>query len=76
MAGVTSRELYSLGDVYVHLLETEADGPSAVSGIQESPEFRRVSAELAQFVKPYLTTWRSPADAMANRFYAWSPTAR
>ncbi|MCX4094703.1 TcmI family type II polyketide cyclase [Nocardia sp. alder85J] len=73
IAGVSRRELYALGDVYVHLLETSDEGAAAIGRIAPHPEFVRVSAALAQYVSPYLPTWRGPADARAKLFYRWSP---
>nr|QLJ96495.1 TcmI family type II polyketide cyclase [Micromonospora carbonacea] len=76
LAGVRHRSLYRLGDLYVHLLETEREGQEAVEGIREHPEFARVSARLRPYVSPYLPTWRSPRDAMARCFYRWDHAGR
>ncbi|MDG4819698.1 TcmI family type II polyketide cyclase [Micromonospora sp. WMMD956] len=76
LAGVRHRSLYRLGDLYVHLLETERPGETAVEGIREHPEFARVSARLRPYVSPYLPTWRSPRDAMARCFYRWDHGGR
>ncbi|MFI2666258.1 TcmI family type II polyketide cyclase [Micromonospora carbonacea] len=76
LAGVRHRSLYRLGDLYVHLLETEQPGETAVEGIREHPEFARVSARLRPYVSPYLPTWRSPRDAMARCFYHWDHGGR
>lgn len=73
LAGVTHRSLWTLGDVYVHLLDTEDGGQETVERIRAHPEFRRVSAELEPHISPYLSTWRGPADAQARRIYSYSP---
>jgi cyclase len=73
VAGVTSRELYVLGDLYVHLLETEQPGGTAIAGARQHPEFQRVSERLDPYIQPYLPTWQSHRDAVANRFYRWDP---
>ncbi|HEX3784154.1 MAG TPA: TcmI family type II polyketide cyclase [Pseudonocardiaceae bacterium] len=73
IAGVTHRSLYRLGDLYVHLLETEAAGPEAVGTARRHPEFKRISDRLDPFISPYLPTWRGPQDALANCFYTWQP---
>jgi cyclase len=73
VAGVRRRELYSLGDCYVHLLETRRPGQLALDDARQQEEFARVSRRLAEYVAPYLPTWRSPQDAVATRFYRWTP---
>jgi cyclase len=75
VAGVGRRELYSLGDCYVHLLETERPGHLALADAREQAEFDRVSRRLTDYVSPYLPTWRSPKDAVAGRFYEWTAPA-
>jgi cyclase len=70
-AGVTHRSLYSLDDVYIHLLETADLGPESVERARTHPEFLRISERLKPFISPYRTTWRGPADAVATCFYRW-----
>ncbi|MGC4856620.1 TcmI family type II polyketide cyclase [Micromonospora sp. DT4] len=69
LVGVRHRALYRLHDLYVHLLETEQPAPPAVEAARGHPEFVRVSDRLRPYVSPYLSTWRSPRDAMAHCFY-------
>lgn len=71
--GVTERSLYSLGDLYVHLVEFDRDASEAVAAGARLPGFRDISAKLEPYISPYLPTWRSPADAQARRFYTWRP---
>jgi cyclase len=71
VAGVTHRSLYSLGDLYVHLMETADDSGRGFAKAFEHEEFKRVSGRLQQYVQPYLPTWRSPQDAMAQCFYTY-----
>ncbi|WP_018681541.1 TcmI family type II polyketide cyclase [Actinokineospora enzanensis] len=73
VAGVLHRSLYRLGDLYVHLLETEELGLQAVETARRHPEFTRVSERLRPFITPYLSTWQSPRDAQAQCFYTWEP---
>ncbi|HEY0807733.1 MAG TPA: TcmI family type II polyketide cyclase [Pseudonocardiaceae bacterium] len=75
IAGVQRRSLYRLGDLYVHLLETELPGPDAVRNAKNHPEFAHVSDRLAPYISPYLPTWRGPEDAQARCFYDWTPGA-
>jgi cyclase len=69
--GMLSRELYSLGDCYVHLLETERPVADALGAARADAEFARVSDELRSYISPYLPTWRGPQDAVASCFYRW-----
>jgi cyclase len=75
LAGVLHRSLYRLDDLYVHLLETEQPGGTAIEVARRHPEFARVSQELSRFITPYRADWRSPQDAQAHCFYEWSSPA-
>lgn len=79
LAGVLHRSLYRLGDLYVHLLETEQPGAVAVEAARRHLEFSRVSERLSSYITPYLADWTSPRDAQAHCFYEWAlngPAAR
>jgi cyclase len=72
LAGVRHRSLFLLGDVYVHLVETDRDLEGAVAEVRDHPLFRELSAALEAYIEPYdPATWRSPKDAMAEEFYSW-----
>jgi cyclase len=72
MAGVQRRSLFVLGDLYVHVLETEEDVEESVERVRDDPLFREVSESLEPYIEPYdPATWRSPKDAMAVEFYRW-----
>ncbi|MFI7608123.1 TcmI family type II polyketide cyclase [Micromonospora sp. NPDC049366] len=75
LAGVRHRSLYRLHDLYVHLLETELEGHTAVEAARAHPEFARVSARLAPYVSPYSPQWREPRDALARCFYRFDAPA-
>lgn len=75
LAGVLHRSLYRLGDLYVHLLETEQPGPAAIEVARRHPEFARISEQLSHFITPYRADWQSPRDAQAHCFYEWSRSA-
>ncbi|MEH1015998.1 TcmI family type II polyketide cyclase [Micromonospora sp. CPCC 206060] len=70
ITGVQHRSLYRLGDLYLHLMETDANHAMTAQG-QEHPAFRRVFQRLAGCTEPYLPTARDPRDAMAACFYRW-----
>jgi cyclase len=72
LAGVRHRSLFALGDVYVHLVETDEEFSGAVEDVRDHPLFREISARLEPYIEPYdPATWRSPKDAMAEQFYRW-----
>jgi cyclase len=72
LIGVSGRSLFQFGDVYLHLIESEKDPGPAIAKVTGHPEFRLVSEQLSAYVSAYdPETWRSPKDAMAQRFYLW-----
>ncbi len=73
--GVQHRALYSLQDIYLHVIDFSDDAAEAMRRAPELPGFKQISADLRPFIKPYdEKTWRSPQDAVANQFYRWSAT--
>ncbi|HEY0700682.1 MAG TPA: TcmI family type II polyketide cyclase [Micromonospora sp.] len=71
VTGVRHRSLYALHDIWVHLLETGPAGPAGLEAGRDHPLFVDANKRLSNFTSPYLTTWRSPRDSIARRFYAW-----
>jgi cyclase len=71
VAGVLRRDLYSLADLYVHILETHEPAHIALAKARSDEEFGRIGRRLEPFIAPYLPTWRSPRDALARCFYTW-----
>jgi hypothetical protein len=73
--GARCRHLFQYRDLYFHYVEFAGSSRDAVASARERPDFRQLSRELDDFVKPYdPATWRSPADAMAREFYTWTAT--
>jgi cyclase len=73
--GVTGRWLYSMEDVFVHILEQDRVKAAAVRANHESmrPAFAKVMAALAPYVSPYNPeTWQSPRDSVARVFHRWT----
>jgi cyclase len=72
--GTRRRQLFSYRGLYFHLQDFEADnGGELIEQAKAAPRFVRISADLKPFIEAYdPATWRSPADAMANRFYHWT----
>jgi hypothetical protein len=72
--GVRRRRLFSYADLYLHYVEFTGDRREALQRAAQRPDFKELSAQLAEHVAAYdPATWRSPADAMATEFYSWTP---
>jgi cyclase len=75
VTGVRHRSLYCLGDLCLHLMETEDDGPARLAQASRHPLVASVQERLGAYLAPYSPTWRSPRDAMARCFYRWDRPA-
>jgi len=75
--GTRRRQLFSYHGLYFHLQDFDADnGGELVKKAKEDPRFVQISEDLRPFIGAYdPVTWRSPADAMATRFYTWDTSA-
>ena len=71
--GTRRRQLFSYKGLYFHLQDFDsADGGELIEAAKTDPRFIQISDDLKPFVQAYdPATWRSPADAMAARFYSW-----
>ncbi|RMI31184.1 TcmI family type II polyketide cyclase [Nocardia stercoris] len=72
--GTRRRQLFRYHGLYFHLQDFDADdGGDRIESAKTDPRFVRISDDLKPFIEAYdPQTWRSPADAMAHRFYEWS----
>jgi cyclase len=71
--GVQERTLYSLDDLYVHLIEMDEDPDISLQKAGELPAFTRINDDLKPFISAYNpATWRTPQDAVAKKFYHWT----
>ncbi len=70
--GVASRALYRFHGLYVHLIDFDRPPGEAMKTAQSLTSFRAVSDELKPFITAYDPDWKSPSDAMAQRFYHWT----
>jgi cyclase len=72
--GTRRRQLFSYRGLYFHLQDfAAADGGRRIEEAKGDPRFVRISEDLTPFIGAYdPATWRSPADAMAARFYHWT----
>lgn len=75
--GTRRRELFHYRGLYFHVQDfTDADHVIS-KDMQVRDEFQAVSRDLRPHVGAFdPATWRSPADAMATRFYHWRESAR
>jgi cyclase len=71
--GTRRRQLFSYRGLYFHLQDfDENNGGELIEAAKTDPRFVGISQDLKPFIEAYdPKTWRSPADAMASRFYSW-----
>jgi cyclase len=69
------RELFGYHGLYFHLQDFDGEyGSERILQARTDPRFIKISADLKPYIEAYdPATWRSPADAMASRFYHWEP---
>ncbi|MFF0484180.1 TcmI family type II polyketide cyclase [Streptomyces sp. NPDC004435] len=72
--GTRRRQLFAYRGLYFHLQDFDADnGGELIEEAKSAPSFVKISDDLKPFITAYdPRTWRSPADAMATRFYDWT----
>ena len=72
--GTRRRQLFAYRGLYFHLQDFDSeDGGERIEEAKTDPRFVRISDDLKPYIEAYdPATWRSPADAMARRFYDWS----
>jgi cyclase len=73
LMGTRRRQLFRFHGLYFHLQDFDSeDGGERIESAKTEPRFVQVSQDLKPFIEAYdPATWRSPADAMATRFYHW-----
>lgn len=73
MLGVSRRSLFRFHDLYFHLVESTADLRPDLAEVRRHPLFQQINTELEEHIEAYdPETWRTPNDAMAERFYLWT----
>ncbi|MFC8515260.1 TcmI family type II polyketide cyclase [Streptomyces sp. NPDC057257] len=77
LMGTRRRQLFSYRGLYFHLQDFDQDnGGRLIEEAKTDPRFIGISEDLKPFIDAYdPATWRSPADAMATRFYHWEGSA-
>ncbi|WP_353945708.1 TcmI family type II polyketide cyclase [Streptomyces sp. HUAS MG91] len=74
LMGTRRRQLFAYRGLYFHLQDFDSeDGGERIEAARTDPRFVGISDDLKPFITAYdPATWRSPADAMAQRFYHWT----
>jgi cyclase len=77
LMGTRRRQLFFYRGLYFHVQDFESEnGGDRIERAKTDPRFVRVSDDLKPYIEAYdPATWRSPADAMATRFYHWEASA-
>lgn len=72
--GTLRRQLFRFHGLYFHLQEFEDDqGQDRIESAKSDPRFIKISQDLKPFIQAYdPETWKSPKDALAERFYDWT----
>lgn len=73
LMGTRRRQLFSYRGLYFHLQDFDSDnGGALIEKAKTDPRFIAISEDLKPHIAAFdPATWRSPADAMATRFYQW-----
>ncbi|MFJ7418645.1 TcmI family type II polyketide cyclase [Streptomyces uncialis] len=71
--GTRRRQLFAFRGLYFHLQDFDTEnGGELIEEAKADPRFIRISEDLKPHIEAYdPATWRTPADAMATRFYSW-----
>jgi len=77
LMGTRRRQLFHYRGLYFHLQDFDSDdGGAAIERARTEPLFIKISDDLKPYIEAYdPATWRSPADALATRFYYWTSTS-
>ncbi|GLY18854.1 TcmI family type II polyketide cyclase [Kineosporia rhizophila] len=76
LMGTRRRELFRFHNLYFHLQDFAGEnGEHVVEDAKTDPRFIQVSADLRPYIEPFAPDWRSPKDAMAERFYHWEASS-
>ncbi|MFG3659690.1 TcmI family type II polyketide cyclase [Streptomyces sp. NPDC047706] len=77
LMGTRRRQLFAYRGLYFHLQDFDTDnGGELIEAAKADPRFVQISEDLKPFIEAYdPATWRSPADAVATRFYDWEGRA-
>ena len=73
LMGTRRRQLFRFRGLYFHLQDFDQDnGGELIEKAKGDERFVGISQDLKPYIGAYdPATWRSPADALAERFYDW-----
>jgi cyclase len=73
LMGTRRRQLFQFRGLYFHVQDfDENNGGERIEEAKSDERFIQISEDLKPLIQPYdPATWRSPADALATRFYTW-----
>lgn len=73
LMGTRRRQLFHYRGLYFHVQDFDGDnGGELIEKARSDERFVRISEDLKPHIGAYdPATWRSPADAVATRFYTW-----
>lgn len=71
MIGVSRRTLFSFHNLYLHLVEADADITSGLYRARSHALYHDINTKLSAHISPYDPGWQEPKDAMASPFYIW-----
>ncbi|RPF24890.1 TcmI family type II polyketide cyclase [Streptomyces sp. TLI_185] len=69
--GLTRRTLFRFHDLYMHLIEADADVLSDLLQARDDPRFQAVNAEVGKYLTPYSSEWSQLTDSKAEVIYTW-----
>ncbi|MER7351293.1 TcmI family type II polyketide cyclase [Streptomyces aurantiacus] len=75
--GTRRRQLFAYNGLYFHIQDFESDnGGRLIEQAKSDPRFVQIQKDLLPYIHVFdPETWRSPSDAMAQRFYTWQVAA-
>jgi hypothetical protein len=71
LIGVQRRKLFTIHDVYIHLVEAERPIAEGLEQHRASSLFQQLSKDLDEFIIPFEGKWGSVHQASARQFYHW-----
>ena len=69
--GLTRRTLFRFHDLYMHLIESDADVLPELIKARDDPRFQTVNAEVGKYLTPYSSDWHQLTDSKAEVIYTW-----
>lgn len=71
LIGVRRRRLFTIHDVYIHMVEADRPVADGLGKHHDNPLFQRLSKALDEYIIPFEGKWGSVQQASAQQFYHW-----